>query len=250
MAWDDDIGDGAEGAIRDRAPDVLTPIDPDAPIGGHHVPTEERHSMTEEPEQDWAAAGSRLMPLLRAPGTTGTHLGTLDREQLASEGLRAHAQPLVDDGPAGLTVAYAIREAGFDVLANGDHLLAWGVDPATLRAAAMNNLARWSAAAPWNDETEGSRRILSSDTGEGPDAARILLPEVRRYLATELGPGARVLVGLPERHLLVAGAFRTDDPEFQELFRDFVGAHADDADEPIDRRVFELVDGELQSFLP
>ena len=251
MAWDDDIGDEPAGALRDRAPDVLAPIDPTAPVGGHRAPAELPGSLADEPEHDWVAAEPRLMPLLRPPGSGGTQLGMLDRDQLASEGLRSHAQPVVDEGPAGLTVAYAIREGGFDVLVNADHLLAWGIEPAAMRAAAMANLAAWSATAAWTDEAEGGRRILSSDTGEGSDAARILLPEVRQHLASELGAGgASVLVGVPYRHLLVAGTFRADDPEFAALFMDFVGANADDSDEPIDRRVFELVGGELRSFFP
>ncbi len=250
MAWDNGIGDGTEGAIRDQPPDLLAPIDPEAPVSGHHPPAGDGgRSMADEPEHDWAAASNRIMPLLRPPGSGGTPLGSLDREQLASEGLRSHALPVVDAGPAGLMVAYAIREGGFDALVNADHLLAWAVSPEALRAAALENLERWSAAAEWEDEVDGPRHLVSSDTGEGSDAARILLPSARRLLAERLGDGARVLVGLPDRHLLVAGALRSDDPEFGELFREFVGGHADEADEPIDRRVFELVGGELESFL-
>lgn len=249
MAWDNDIGDGPEGAIRDKAPDLLAQVDPGAPVSGHHAPEEARHSLADEPEHDWSAASERLMPMLRPPGTSGTALGTVDREHLAREGLRSHAQPVIDEGPVGLVVAYGIAAGGFDVLVNADHLLAWGIDPETLRAAATANLTRWSASAAWTDESEGRRRILSSDTGAGGDAARILLPEVRRHLSSVLGDGARVLVGLPDRHLLVAGSLRPDDPEFASLFADFVGAHAGDADEPIDRRVFELVNDELESFI-
>jgi len=249
MAWDNDIGDEPTGAIRDRPPDLRSPIDPEAPVGGHHPPPDAPRHLADEPEHDWTAAASRLMPLLRAGGTSGTSLADVDREQLAAEGLRTHALPVVDPGPAGLTIAYAMREGGFDVLVNADHLLAWAIDPERLRDAALENLRLWSGLAAWTDEVEGRRRIISSDTGEGSDAARILLPEVRSHLAEELGTEARVLVGLPERHLLVAGAYHADDPEFAELFRDFVGAHADDADEPIDRRVFELVNGELESYI-
>jgi hypothetical protein len=250
MAWDNDIGDEPQGAIRDRPPDILGQIDPGAPVSGHHPAEDAQHSLADEPEHDWTAASERLMPLLRPPGSGGASLAGVDREQLAIEGLRSHAQPVVDDGPAGLVVAYGIRAGGFDVLVNADHLLAWGIEPAALRSAAMGNLARWSAGAPWTDEAKGQRRILSSDTGDGSDAARILLPEVRRYLTTELGGAGRVLVGVPERHLLVAGTLSATDPEFADLFRDFVGAHADDADESIDRRLFELIDGELTSFWP
>lgn len=248
MAWDNDLGDESEGAIRDHPPDLRSPIDSGAPVGGHRPPAEGRRPLAEEPEHDWSAAASRLMPLLRPAESAGTPLVTLDRANVAVEGLRTHAVPVVDDGPAGLTIAYAIGEGGFDVLVNADHLLAWAIEPDRMRAAAMANLAAWSANAAWTDEAEGRRRILSSDTGAGADAARILLPEVRRYLAGQLGEEGRILVGVPERHLLVAAVLRSDDPEFASLFGEFVAGHADDADEPIDRRVFELVDAELQAF--
>src|SRR3712207_8474931 len=61
------------------------------------------------------------------------------------------------------------------------------IDGAGLQQAALRNLARWSATAPWTDEVSGDRRLLSSDTGDGWDAARILLPEVREHLQRELG---------------------------------------------------------------
>ncbi len=250
MAWDDDLGGEPEAGIRDHPPDLRSPIDPTAPVGGHHPPAEARRPLTEEPEHDWAAAAGRLMPLLRPSGTAGTPLETLDRASVSTEGLRPHALPVIDEGPAGLTIAYAIGEGGFDVLVNADHLLAWAIEPERLRSTATANLAAWSAGAAWTDEAEGRRRIVSSDTGSGADAARILLPEVRRYLAGELGAAARILVGVPDRHLLVAAGLQPDDPEFATLFTEFVASHADDADEPIDRRVFELVDGELTPFTP
>jgi len=249
MAWDDDIGDEPHGALRDAAPDLRTPIDPDAPVGGHHPPPA-TSPIHETPEQDWSVAATLVVPLLRPAEMHGTNLGRIDREQLATEGLRSHALPLVDDGPEGLTIAYAIPAGGFDVLINADHLLGWRIDPETLRATALRNLAAWSATQPWTDEVEGPRRLRSSDSGDGGDAARILLPEVRAQLAAQLGADARVMVGLPERHLLVAGSLRADDPEFAGLFGDFVATRADGSDEPIDRRVFELVEGELRAFTP
>jgi hypothetical protein len=55
---------------------------------------------------------------------------------------------------------------------------------------------------------------------------------------------------LPERHLLVAGTLRPGDEEFATLFATFVLEQAGGADEPIDRRIFELVDGQLREFTP
>ena len=159
--------------------------------------------------------------------------------------------PLIDDGPADLLIAYALAAGGFDVLANGDHLAGWNVSAATLRDAAFRNLDGWSATAPWSTDAAERRRVISSDTGDGWDASRILLPDAIAYLEGELGaPGDRVLVGLPARHLLVAGSLHADDPEFGPLFADFVLEYSGDSDEAIDRRVFELRGGRLVLFDP
>lgn len=204
-----------------------------------------RSGISFAPEHDWSTAAGLLFPLLRPAGTLGTLLDSL-ATPMSSAG---DTQPVIDPGPADLVVAYAISAVGFDVLANGDHLAAWSIPPATLREAAFQNLAAWSARAPWSEEVDGRRRILSSDTGDGWDAVRILLPDVTAHLGATLGEGgARVLIGLPARHLLLAGALQPDDQEFGLLFADFVQDYAHDSDEAIDLRVFELVAGRLVPF--
>jgi uncharacterized protein YtpQ (UPF0354 family) len=202
-------------------------------------------SIAESPEHDWTAASALIYPLLRPVGTLGMDVATIDASVLATDSLRSHSQPLVDEGPCGLVVVYAMRGSGFDVIVNADHLLSWGVPPTDVQDAALRNLAAWSAGAAWTDEVSGERRLISSDTGDGWDASRILLPEVRERLTAELGSSGRILVGLPERHLLVAGALRPDDAEFAALFAEFVVESSGAADEPVDRRVFELADGQL-----
>ena len=248
MSWDRDLGDEPAPAWRDHAPDVLEPIDPDAPVSGHHPAEAAGGSPAQAPEQDWQSAARILLPILRPVGSSGTRMADLDEAQLASEGLKSHATPLLDDGPSELVIGYVLRADSFDVLINADHLLAWGTTPNAVRAAAMANLGLWSASAPWTDEASGHRRLVSSATGDGGDAARILLPEVRAHLAAELGGTARVLVGIPERDLLVAGALYAGDEEFAALFSEFIRDQADGADQPLDRRVHELVAGELRLF--
>ncbi|MGH2407274.1 MAG: hypothetical protein ACRDF7_04230 [Candidatus Limnocylindrales bacterium] len=228
-------------------PAVLGPFADDGQVSGHRPATGSGSTIAEAPEQNWAAARDRVFPILRPPGTVGAD------PDVPLDVLRAthaiHTAPLVVPGPAGMVVSFAMQGDGFDILVNGEHLLSWGVGAAQLAAAAGANLASWSAGAGWTDEISGQRRILSSDVGGGHDAARILLAEVREHLARELtagaAPGTRVLIGLPERHLLLAGALAPGDDEFGALFHDFVAEHAQDADEPIDPRVFELVAGEL-----
>jgi uncharacterized protein YtpQ (UPF0354 family) len=198
-------------------------------------------------EHSWEAAAPILFPVLRQAGTVGLRLDDVVNPHDAA----GNVEPLVDDGPGGLVVSYVMAAGGFDVLANGDHLAAWGATPAMLRDASFRNLAAWSLGAPWSEDAADRRRVLSSDTGDGWDASRILLPDVQAHLERELGGGtSRVLVGVPAPHLLVAASLRPEDPEFAGLFADFVLEYAGDSDAEIDRRVFELRDGQLTVFDP
>jgi hypothetical protein len=243
-----DLGDEPPASIRDAAPDYLSPIDDSSPVSGHVPAPESSTSAMDSPEHDWERAKTLIYPAFRPVGTQGLAIDSFDREALASGGATSHAQPMLDVGPADLPVVYTIDAGAYDIVVNGDHLLSWGIGAEELQDAAMRNLATWSASASWTDEVSGDRRLVSSDTGAGWDAARILLPEVTAYLTAELGPHGRVLIGLPERHLLTAASLGAGDAEFAGLFATFVVEQSGGADEPIDRRVFELVDGRLVEF--
>jgi len=197
-------------------------------------------------EHDWAAASPLVRPAFRPVGTSGADGGNLH----VAPGSTGPGQPLVKAGPAGLPIVYVLPGPGFDVVVGVDHLLAWGVGPDQVHAAAMANLAGWSLSATWVDEIEERRRVVWSDHGEGFDAARILLAEVRSKLAADLAPAHRILVGLPERDLLIAAGLTEGDDDFASMFSGYVADRARTADEPIDGRVFELVDGELVEYQP
>jgi hypothetical protein len=244
-----EYGDEPAPAYRDSAPDVLAPIDASSPVSGH-VPVGDAPATRASlmPEHDWTAASAVVVPLLRPAGTVGLRVDVVDRAVLLANANKAHTLPLLGDGPCDLAVVYALPATGFDVIVNGEHLLSWNVEPGLVHEAAMANLAAWSAGAEWSDEISGDRRLLSSDTGSGLDAVRILLPAVRDHLRAELGSAGRVLVGLPDRHLLLAGGLRPGDDDFAGLLRDYVIEHSAAADEPIDRRIFELSGTTLVEF--
>lgn len=212
-------------------------------------PVDAATARSEAPEHDWTAAASHVFPALRPAGTQGVQLSELDQAQLATEGTKKHALALLDPGPADLAVAFVLRTPAFDIVINADHLLTWAVSPETLRETAMTNLRAWSESAPWTDELSDGRHLLSSDTGDGGDAARILLPEARRHIAGECGGPARVLVALPDRDLLVAGSLNAGDPDFPGQLEAFVLEVVEDAHEPIDRRLFELLGDELVPYV-
>ncbi|MEK6719368.1 MAG: hypothetical protein AABZ33_01705 [Chloroflexota bacterium] len=243
-----ELGDEPAPAWRDSPPDILSPIDPNAPVSGHVAPRPASSSAPAAPEHDWEAASGMIFPAFRPVGTAGLRVEEIDQARLLAEVAKSHAQPIVDEGPCGLAVVYALHAGAYDVIVNGDHLLSWNVGPEEIQDAAMRNLEAWAAGAAWIEEASGDRRLLSSDTGDGWDASRILVAGAREHLADQLGRDGRVLVGLPDQHLLVAGTLRPDDPDFATLFADFIVEQSGGADMPIDRRVFELVDGRLVEF--
>ncbi len=244
-----DLGDAPPATLRDSAPDYLAPIDASAPVSGHVPPPESHTAIADAPEHDWGIASKLVFPAFRPVGTLGLSVEAFDRDNMTGRSAQSHAQPLLDQGPAELPVVYTMDAGGFDIVVNGDHLLSWGVEPSAIQDAALANLAAWAAGAAWVAETSGERVLLSSQTGDGWDAARLLLPETVEHLTRELAPHGRILIGIPERHLLTAGSLRPDDQEFAVLFADFIVEASGGADEPIDRRVFELVDGRLVEFV-
>lgn len=242
-----DLGDEPPPLYRDTAPDVLAPIDETAPVSGHVPPPEQVRSAVDTPEHDWERARALIRPAFRPVGTQGLPVESFQTETLLSHGSH-HAQPLLDVGPAGLPVVYTMSAGAFDIVVNGEHLLSWGVQPVDLQDAALQNLAAWSAGAAWTDEVSGEHHLISSETGDGTDAVRILLPDVVEHLTRALGGEGRILIGIPERHLLTAASLRPGDEEFAAMFSEFIVEQSGGADEPIDRRVFELVDGHLVEY--
>ncbi len=203
--------------------------------------TDLRQQPSLAPEHDWAAASRLIRPSLRPVGTPGDD----GHDLKVPHGSAGPGHPLIGAGPAGLPIVYVIPASGFEVVVGIDHLLSWGVGPEEVHAAAMANLQTWSASAPWTEEVEGSRHIVWSDTGEGCDAARVLLADVRKQLSDDLSGEGRVMVAVPERDLLIAAALAEGDEDFAGLFAEYIADRSADSDEPIDPRIFEIVDGEL-----
>ena len=198
-----DLSDEPPPAIRDAPPDILSPIDESSPVSGHTPPPETTVSAVDSPEHDWGLARELVRPAFRPVGTSGLPIETVDRESLSQHAMQSHPQPLIDLGPAGLPVVYT-------------HCGRWVRHPDQRRPPAV--MGHRAVRAPGRGDGEprrlggrarrgptrsGDRRVISSDTGDGFDAVRILLPDAIAAPAARAGRRrARVLVGIPERHLL------------------------------------------------
>ena len=243
-----DFGDEPPAAIRDAAPDYLAPIDDSAPVSGHSPPPETSASACRHAR---ARLGARQGPRLsRVPaGRNAGRAGRLVRPA-GRHGRRpqSHTQPLIDEGPAGLPVVYALDAGAFDVIVSGDHLRSWGIGP--VDAAGRGDGQPDDVVGVRAVDRRDLRRtpLVSSDTGDGWDAARILLPDVVDHLTRELGaarPDPHRPAGAPPARGRLAAPERR---RFASLFADFVLETSGGADEPVDRRVFELVGGRLVEF--
>jgi hypothetical protein len=84
-----DLSDEPPAAIRDTAPDILSPIDDTSPVSGHVPPPQSSGSAVDSPEHDWNLAKSLVRPAFRPVGTSGLPIETVDPETLASIRCRA-----------------------------------------------------------------------------------------------------------------------------------------------------------------
>ena len=245
-----DVGDGARRAARRRA----RPAGPDRRVRPGQRPR--RRAGVER--LDRRDARARLVgrveriifPALRPVGTQGLTVADVSAEALAADATtRQHSQPIVDEGPCGIPVVYALHAGGFDVIVNADHVLSWGVG----RRAAPGRRA------PQPRRVVGRRRL--DRRGLGRAAADLV--RHRRGLGRVADPPARgASTACPGSSAPSVGSssgsrngtcssparLRPSDDDFAALFAEFVVEQSGGSDEPIDRRVFELSDGRLVEF--
>ena len=197
-------------AARRRA----RPARPDRRVGPGQRPRRRRRrrrgSIAESPEHDWSAAERIIFPALRPVGTQG--LTATDARPRRSPPTRP-AQPLAAARRRGSvrprrsstrsTPAASTSSSTATTSSRG----ASTVERAPGRGARATSPS-WSAGAAWTDEVSGERRLISSDTGEGWDASRILLPEVIDRLSRR----ARRRRAGPRRHPGAAPARRRHPP--------------------------------------
>ncbi|WP_336487207.1 DUF1444 family protein [Methylobacterium nigriterrae] len=109
-----------------------------------------------------------------------------------------------------LRVAYALDEPNRYQLVTMPMLTAWGIDAAALEGPAVENLESASKDIPLQVATTetGQRHFATVETGDGYDAARLLLPRFMEGICDALGSPA-IVAAVPVRDLLMAWAADT-----------------------------------------
>lgn len=109
-----------------------------------------------------------------------------------------------------LIIAYVIDEERSVAYINEDHLERWGVSVQDLHTCALENLRRRTEAqVKYTTVGAGEQRLFIYNSGDGYDAARLLLADVLAGWARAL-PG-NLVIGIPNRDFLIA--FSDANPE-------------------------------------
>lgn len=139
-------------------------------------------------ETAWADARDRLLPrLVPATFAPGGHTSLLRR-------------PVVADVALALLVQHEDRAR----YVRADELARWGLGEDGVIDVAITNLAARSASARFARIDTDAGPLVVARTGDGLDAARLVLPGIHDVLAKELGSPLRV--GVPHRDTLIACA--------------------------------------------
>ena len=169
------------------------------------------------PQHLWEAAAEIIYPVLRPAGTPGLRL---DDVTAPSEGA-GNVEPLIDDGPVDLVIAYAIagrrlrrrrqRRPPLGLGRHPGHGPRRGVpEPGGLGARRRHGRRRSPIAAASSRPTRATA---------GTPAASCCPTPWRTCEAELAGAGAGAIVGLPARHLLIVGCLATRGPGVRRALR-------------------------------
>ncbi len=140
----------------------------------------------------WDDVAARLVPRL----ISRAFLSELTRRTQAAQSL--HSTPVSSE----VEIAYLVRDNDRARYVRQNELSGWGVSAMEVHRRAIENLARNSERARFGEvhTTEGSMVVARS--GDGLDAARLLLPTLHDVLAPVLG--SPFVVAVPHRDALLA----------------------------------------------
>jgi uncharacterized protein YtpQ (UPF0354 family) len=170
-----------------------------------------------------------LMPLLKG------------RFELRTYGFRPAQTPF----PGGLAVVYAVDGEDALTLVRPEDVERWGTTVAELHELALDNLlAQTNEEEPLLCEPSGGQQLCGWASGDGYDAARMVVPELRDQIVEELGEPAAYAV--PMENVFIALAFdvlQTGNTE--RLLRVKLQRDFQTSDDPLSPDIFVEQGGEL-----
>ena len=144
-----------------------------------------------------------------------------------------------------LMIAYVIDEDRSVAYINEEHLERWGVSIHDLHAQAIANLRRRTDAnVKYTTVGAGEQRLFIYNSGDGYDAARLLLSDVLSGWARDL-PG-QLIIGIPNRDFLIA--FSDANPEILRAVAAQVQADAAQQQYGLTEQLFTLEQGVVKEY--
>jgi uncharacterized protein YtpQ (UPF0354 family) len=182
-------------------------------------------------ELSFEDARDDLMPLLKA------------RFQMRRFGFDAAET----EQPANLATVYAVdSDDGFTIVTPED-VERWGTTIEEIDEVALDNLTRQTNEdEPLLCEPSGGQQLCGWASGDGYDATRMIVPELRRQIRAEYGNDEPVAYAVPEEHIYVALPLNVlrragiERPFRLKLQRDFQMS-----EDPLSPEVFVEENGEL-----
>ena len=204
-------------------PTTSRPIDASAPVSGHSPAPEPTSSPADAPEQDWGHAQGLLYPAFRPVGTQGLAMD-IDRPARSSPRTPPRATPSRSSTRARPACRSSTRSTPGRTTSSSTATTCWP-------GASSRPRSRTPPCATWRPgrrRRPGPTRCPASAASSAPTPATAgtprgsCCPRSSTTSCAELGSVGRILIGLPERHLLTAASLRPDDPDFAALFADFI----------------------------
>jgi uncharacterized protein YtpQ (UPF0354 family) len=166
----------------------------------------------------FADVRSRILPLLKPL----TALRTLNDEAATTR------------FPGNLYVAYLVERSDSLIAVSHEDLEAWGRSLEEVHEIAVANLLRQTNR---NEPLRCEEKLCGWASGDGWDASRLVVPELRRQIVREIGPS---VYAVPTESVYVALPIRLADRIRPRVEHDFVTA-----DKPVSQDLFVERSGEL-----
>ena len=173
-------------------------------------------------ETSFADVRADLMPLLKG------------RFELRTYGFRAAQTPF----PGRLAVIYAVDGDDAFTLVRPADVERWGTTVAELHEVALDNLlAQTNEEEPLLCEPSGGEQLCGWASGDGYDAARLVVPELRDQIVDELGGPAAYAV--PMENVFIALALEVlETGNTEQLFRIKLQRDFQTSDDPLSPEIF------------